>query len=45
MEVRSFEPRDAYDVVQSWKDCGLVVPWNDPLNNTLIAQSSWKRCY
>ena len=30
MEIRPFETRDEDAVVQLWKDCGLVVPWNNP---------------
>ena len=30
MEIRPFEPRDEESVVRLWKDCGLVVPWNNP---------------
>jgi ribosomal protein S18 acetylase RimI-like enzyme len=28
--VRSFRKSDQKDVIQLWKVCGLVVPWNDP---------------
>jgi ribosomal protein S18 acetylase RimI-like enzyme len=30
MEVRPFDPSDEAAVVQLWRDCGLVVPWNNP---------------
>ena len=30
MEIRAFERLDENSVVQLWKDCGLVVPWNNP---------------
>ena len=30
MEIRPFISSDEDSVVQLWKDCGLVVPWNDP---------------
>lgn len=30
MEIRPFQPSDGEAVVQLWKDCNLVVPWNDP---------------
>lgn len=30
MEIRPFDTRDEAAVVRLWKDCGLVVPWNDP---------------
>ena len=32
MEIttRPFSPDDEKSVIQLWKDCGLVVPWNDP---------------
>lgn len=29
-EIRPFQPNDGAAVVQLWKDCNLVVPWNDP---------------
>jgi ribosomal protein S18 acetylase RimI-like enzyme len=28
--IRSFEPSDEDAVVRLWRECGLVVPWNDP---------------
>ena len=28
--VRPYEPRDESAVVDLWRRCGLVVPWNDP---------------
>ena len=28
--VRSFRKSDQKDVIQLWKECELVVPWNDP---------------
>jgi ribosomal protein S18 acetylase RimI-like enzyme len=32
-EIRPFQPIDETLVVQLWKDCNLVVPWNDPLRD------------
>jgi len=32
-EIRPFQPSDETVVVQLWKDCNLVVPWNDPLRD------------
>ena len=32
-EIRPFQPSDEAAVVQLWKDCNLVVPWNDPLRD------------
>jgi len=32
-EIRSFQPIDEAAVVQLWKDCNLVVSWNDPLRD------------
>jgi ribosomal protein S18 acetylase RimI-like enzyme len=32
-EIRPFQPYDEAAVVQLWKDCNLVVPWNDPLRD------------
>ena len=33
LEVRSYQESDQEAVVQLWKDCGLVVPWNDPVKD------------
>jgi ribosomal protein S18 acetylase RimI-like enzyme len=33
MEIRPFQPMDEAAVVQLWKDCNLVVAWNDPLRD------------
>jgi ribosomal protein S18 acetylase RimI-like enzyme len=30
LEVRAFEPSDETGVIALWRECGLVVPWNDP---------------
>ncbi len=30
LEVRAFEAADEADVVELWRTCNLVVPWNDP---------------
>ena len=30
MLIRSYRESDEKAVVQLWRDCGLVVPWNDP---------------
>ena len=30
MNIRSFQPVDKAAVIELWKRCGLVVPWNDP---------------
>ena len=30
IQVRPFDPSDEAAVVQLWRDCDLVVPWNDP---------------
>lgn len=32
-EIRPFQADDEAAVVQLWKDCNLVVPWNDPLRD------------
>jgi ribosomal protein S18 acetylase RimI-like enzyme len=32
-EIRPFQLSDETVVVQLWKDCNLVVPWNDPLRD------------
>lgn len=32
-EIRPFQPNDEAAVVQLWKECNLVVPWNDPLQD------------
>lgn len=28
--LREYSPQDQADVIDLWKSCGLVVPWNDP---------------
>jgi hypothetical protein len=30
VKVRSFQITDKQTVIDLWKDCGLVVPWNNP---------------
>jgi len=30
LKVRAYQTSDEEAVVRLWKDCGLVVPWNDP---------------
>ena len=30
MNIRRFEPQDEEQVIVLWKECNLVVPWNDP---------------
>ncbi len=30
LEIRAYRPSDEAGVVQLWKDCDLVVPWNSP---------------
>lgn len=31
--IRPFAPDDAAAVIQLWTECGLVVPWNDPMKD------------
>ena len=33
MNTRPFEKNDQQAVIDLWKDCGLVVPWNDPVKD------------
>ncbi len=35
MEIREFRESDEEAVVSLWKECGLVVPWNDPHRDVL----------
>lgn len=30
MNIRPYQTADESQVIQLWRDCGLVVPWNDP---------------
>ena len=30
MQIRPYQPQDQQQVINLWKRCGLVVPWNDP---------------
>ena len=33
MNTRPFDKSDLQAVIDLWKDCGLVVPWNDPVKD------------
>ena len=33
LEIRSYRESDQEAVVQLWRDCGLVTPWNDPVKD------------
>jgi ribosomal protein S18 acetylase RimI-like enzyme len=33
MEIRGFETKDEQEVMQLWTECGLTVPWNDPIKD------------
>ena len=33
LEIRSYRESDEKAVVQLWRDCDLVVPWNDPVKD------------
>jgi len=33
LEIRRYHPLDRDEVVQLWRDCRLVVPWNDPFKD------------
>ena len=33
MEIREFRQTDQEAVINLWKDCGLLVQWNDPLKD------------
>jgi ribosomal protein S18 acetylase RimI-like enzyme len=33
MKTRPFDKSDQHAVISLWKDCGLVVPWNDPVKD------------
>eukprot|EP01136_Pigoraptor_vietnamica_P023828 Opistho-1_new@76293 len=33
MEIREYEQRDQAAVIDLWKECQLVVPWNDPVQD------------
>ena len=32
-KIRPFQAEDKDDIVKLWKDCDLVVPWNDPIRD------------
>ncbi|MDA0703535.1 MAG: GNAT family acetyltransferase [Proteobacteria bacterium] len=40
MDIRSFEEPDLVAVVALWRQCGLVVPWNDPVADIRLALDS-----
>ena len=33
MEIRVFETKDQRAVIKLWKECNLIVPWNDPFED------------
>jgi len=33
VQVRAFEESDTESVVDLWQQCGLIVPWNDPIKD------------
>ncbi len=33
MKIRSFRPLDEKALIQLWNECGLTVPWNDPVKD------------
>lgn len=33
LEIRSYEESDQEAVVNLWRECGLVTPWNDPVKD------------
>ena len=33
IEVRPYQAVDEGEVIQLWVDCGLLVPWNDPVKD------------
>ena len=33
IRIRSYQPQDQEEVVRIWKECGLVVPQNDPVKD------------
>ena len=33
LEIRAYRESDLDDVVALWRECGLVVPWNDPVRD------------
>ena len=44
MYIRSFQPNDEDAVVELWKRCGLLRPWNNPhqdIARKLLVQSEW----
>lgn len=43
-DIRPYTSGDEAAVVQLWRDCGLVVPWNDPhkdIRRKLRVQRDW----
>jgi ribosomal protein S18 acetylase RimI-like enzyme len=33
MKIREFELRDQDSVIELWRECKLIVPWNDPVKD------------
>lgn len=38
--IREYNAKDEAAVVSLWRDCGLVVPWNDPVGDISLALGS-----
>ena len=44
MDIRSFQSADEGAIVELWRQCGLLRPWNDPYKDiarNLLVQSEW----
>lgn len=39
MQIRAFQPADQAAVVELWRECGLLRPWNDPVKDITRKQS------
>ena len=38
LTIRPYEPSDEAAVIDLWRRCGLVVPWNDPQHDIALKQ-------
>jgi len=39
MTIRQYDPGDEKEIIDLWKECNLIVPWNDP------AKDIQRKCY
>ena len=45
LEIRGYRESDHEGVVALWRECGLVVPWNDPSRTSSESSMSSDICF